>query len=51
VIIEDEAEKLIAIESNRGEIEKNWRKIKGARTDTQFDGDFDKLPGRRTGSF
>jgi hypothetical protein len=51
LIIEDEAGEMIAVESNRGELESHWKAIKGARKGTQFDEDFDQLTQKRSKSF
>ncbi len=51
VVVLDEAEEVLAMDSNRNMYKKNWSKIKGAKKGVQFDRDFDQLSKKRSSSF
>lgn len=51
VMVEDAAGNILAVESNRGEIESHCKAIRGAEVNTEFDGDFDRMSRKRTSSW
>lgn len=51
VVVVDESGEVVAMKSNRGELEKKWDKIKGAGQGAEFDRDFDRMAKKRTSSY